>query len=143
METKMRNRADRVVVSVILVCILALVGTFVGITWILAANGPGGNQRALASQGTPVLGVTHVFIRNYAYQPANIEVVWGTTVTWTNQDTAVHSVVLPHIIDSETDIRESGSLSQEQSFNYTFLARGTFQYYCTEHPDMIGIVTVT
>src|SRR5713101_1958220 len=56
METKMRNRADRVVVSVILVCILALFGTFVGVTWILAAHGPGGNQQALASQGTPVLG---------------------------------------------------------------------------------------
>ncbi len=143
METKMRKRADRVLVSVILVCILALVGTVVGITWILAANGQGGNQRVLASQGTPELGVTHIFILNYAYQPANIEVVWGTTVTWTNQDTAVHSVVLPHIIDSETNIRESGPLSQGQSFNYTFQARGTFQYYCIEHPDMIGIVTVT
>lgn len=139
----MRKRADRVLVSVILVCILALVGIVVGITWILAANGPAGNQRALASQGTPELGVTHDFIHNYAYQPANVEGVWGTTITWTNQDTAVHSVVLPHISDSETDIRESGPLSQGQSFNYTFLARGTFQYYCIEHPYMVGIVTVT
>ena len=143
METNMRKRADRVLVSVILVCILALVGTIVGITWILAANGASGNQQVLASQGTPVLGVTHIIIHNYAYQPANIEVVWGTTVTWTNQDTAVHSVVLPHIVTSETDIRESGPLSQGQSFNYTFLTRGTFQYYCIEHPYMDGIVTVT
>ena len=72
MESKMRKRADRVLVSVILVCILALVGIVVGITWILAANGPAGNQRALASQGTPELGVTHDFIHNYAYQPVYI-----------------------------------------------------------------------
>ena len=87
--------------------------------------------------------MTHVFIRNYAYQPAAIQVVWGTAVAWTNQDSAVHSVVLPHIIDSETDIRESGPLGQGSTFRYTFLARGTFQYYCTEHPSMVGVVIVT
>jgi plastocyanin len=109
---------------------------------ILRASAVAGNPVAIA-QATPAIGVTHVYIHNYAYQPANIQVVWGTTVSWTNQDSAVHSVVLPHIIDSETDIRESGPLSQRQTFNYTFMARGTFQYYCTEHPTMIGIVTVT
>ena len=91
----------------------------------------------------PAIGVTHVFIHNYAYQPANIQVVWESTVSWTNQDTAVHSVVLPHISDSETDIRESGPLGKGQTFNYTFLARGTFQYYRIVHQAMIGIVTVT
>jgi plastocyanin len=138
----MRDKAQRLLVGVILVSILALVGTGAGIAVVLGASGPAGNQ-PVAVPGTPVPGVTHVFIHNFAYQPANIQVVWGTTVTWTNQDTAVHSVVLPHISDSETDIRESGPLNHGQSFNYTFLARGTFQYYCIEHPYMIGIVTVT
>jgi plastocyanin len=109
---------------------------------ILRASAVGGNPQSVA-QSTPAIGVTHVFIHNYAYQPANIQVVWGTTVSWTNQDSAVHSVVLPHISDSETDIRESGPLGKGQTFNHTFLARGTFQYYCIEHQAMIGIVTVT
>lgn len=138
----MRDKAARVLVGVIVVSILALIGTGIGMAAVLRAYGAGGNQPSIA-QGTPVLGVTHVFIRNFAYQPANIQVVWGTAVTWTNQDSAIHSVVLPHIVTSETDIRESGPLSQGQSFNYTFLARGTFQYYCIEHPYMVGIVTVT
>jgi plastocyanin len=31
-----------------------------------------------------------------------------------------------------------------QSFSYTFTARGTFQYYCQEHPSqMKGTVGVT
>jgi plastocyanin len=141
-ETTMRDKAARILAVVIVVSILALIGIGAGLAVVLRAYGAGVIQSPVA-QGTPELGVTHVFIHNNAYQQANIEGVWGTTITWTNQDTAVHRVVLPHISDSETDIRESGPLSQGQSFNYTFLARGTFQYYCIEHPYMIGIVTVT
>ncbi len=138
----MSKRAERILISVILVSILGLFGTGLGIAVLAGASTPGGNQ-PVTVPGTPALGVTHVFIRNFAYQPANIQVIWGTTVAWTNQDSAVHSVVLPHIITSETNIRESGPLGQGQSFNYTFLVRGTFQYSCIEHPYMIGIVTVT
>lgn len=137
----MRKSTEWILISVIVVSILGLFGTSLGIAVIASASGQAGNQ-PVTLPGTPALGVTHVFIHNFAYQPTNIQVIWGTTVTWTNQDSAVHSVVLPHIITSESDIRESGPLSQGQSFSYTFLARGTFQYYCAEHPAMIGIVTV-
>ena len=138
----MRDRATRTFLTVIALSILALIVTGIGMASIFRASAVGGNGVSIA-QATPAIGVTHVFIHNNAYQPTNIQVVWGTTVSWTNQDSAVHSVVLPHISDSETGIRESGPLSQGQTFNYTFLARGTFQYYCVEHQDMIGIVTVT
>ena len=138
----MRDRTTRIFLTVIVVSVLALIGIGIGMVSILRASAVGGNPVPIA-QTTPAIGVTHVFIHNNAYQPANIQVVWGTTVSWTNQDTAIHSVVLPHISDSETDIMESGPLDKGQTFNYTFLARGTFQYYCIEHQDMIGIVTVT
>ena len=140
----MRDKTARILLIVIVASVLALIGTGVGIAAGLRAAGTGSTQPLSARvQATPEIGVTHVFIRDYAYQPVAIEGVWGTAVTWTNMDNAVHSVVLPHIIDSETDIRESGPLSQEQSFTYTFLARGTFQYYCAEHPNMVGVVIVT
>ncbi len=140
----MRDKTARILLIVIVASVLALIGTGVGIAAVLRVSGTGGTQPSSPTvQATPALGVTHVFIRNYAYQPAAIEGVWGTAVTWTNQDTAIHSVVLPHIIDSETDIRESGPLSQGQSFTYAFMARGTFQYYCAEHPSMVGVVIVT
>jgi plastocyanin len=139
----MRDRATRLPVVVIMVSILALIGTGVGMALILRSSASSVVYQQSAVQSTPALGVTHVFIRNFAYQPANIQVVWGAAVTWTNQDSAIHSVVLPHIVTSETDIRESGPLSQGQSFSYTFPARGTFQYHCIEHPSMVGTVIVT
>jgi plastocyanin len=140
----MQDKAARILAIVIVASVLALIGTGVGMAVILRASGTVGTQPSPPNaQATPALGVMQVSIRNYAYQPATIEVVWGTAVSWTNADTAVHSVVLPHIIDSETDIRESGPLSRGQSFTYTFFARGTFQYYCAEHPNMVGSVIVT
>ena len=94
----MRDRATRILVVVIVVSILAMIGTGVGMAAVLQTYGASASPPPVA-QATPALGVTHVFTRDYTYQPAVIEVVWGTTVTWTNRDSAIHSVVLPHIID--------------------------------------------
>lgn len=47
----------------------------------------------------------------------------------------------PHIITGENF--DSGSISQDKTFNQTFKETGTFQYYCTIHPSMKGKVIVT
>ena len=95
----MRDKTARILAVVIVASVLALIGTGVGMALILRASGASGNQPSPPNtQATPALGVTHVFIRNDAYQPANIQVVWGTAVTWTNQDTAVHSTEWVRIV---------------------------------------------
>ncbi len=96
----------------------------------------GGYQQNPARQGTPVTGVTHMNMQNFAYQMANIQVRVGTTVTWTNQDNVPHSVTF------KNGMKDSGLLSQGQSFSYTFNTPGTYQYYCTVHPYMVATVTV-
>ncbi len=131
----MRTSTWWVIVAILLVVAIALVGTGAALAGVQQVSPGDSTQR-------PVSGVTHVFMRNNAYQPANIEVVIGTAVTWTNQDNVIHSVVLPHAETAENIVRESGSLSQGQSFSYAFGSLGTFEYYCTEHPYMIGIVMV-
>ncbi len=99
-------------------------------------NMMGGYQQSPAQQGVPVTGVTQLNIQNFAYQPANIQVRAGTTVTWTNQDNVPHSVTF------KNGMKDSGLLSQGQSFSYTFNTPGTYQYYCTVHPNMVATVTV-
>jgi amicyanin len=96
----------------------------------------GGYQQSPAQQGTPVTGVTHPTMQNFTYQPANMQVRAGTTVTWTNQDNVPHSVTF------KNGMKDSGLLSQGQSFSYTFNTPGTYQYYCTVHPYMVATVTV-
>ena len=95
----------------------------------------GGVQQTPAS--TPATNVTQVTIANFAYSPSNIQVSIGTTVTWTNQDSA------PHTVTFKNGMKDSGWLRQGQSFPYTFTTPGTFDYYCTVHPNMVARVTVT
>ncbi len=96
----------------------------------------GGYQQSPVQQGVPVTGVTQLNIQNFAYQPANMQVRAGTTVTWTNQDNVPHSVTF------KNGMKDSGLLSHGQSFSYTFNTPGTYQYYCTVHPYMVATVTV-
>lgn len=95
-----------------------------------------GYQQSLAQQGTPVTDITHLTMQHSAYQPANIQVRIGTTVTWTNQDN------VPHSITFKNGMKDSGLLYQGQSFSYTFNTPGTYQYYCSVHPYMVATVTV-
>lgn len=99
-------------------------------------NMMGGYQQTPATQSNAVTGVTHINMQNFAYQYTNIQVRAGTTVTWTNQDSA------PHSITFKNGMKDSGLLSQGQSFSYTFNTPGTYQYYCTVHPYMVATVTV-
>lgn len=96
----------------------------------------GGDQLTPAQQGTATSGVTHLTMQNYRYQPANIQVKVGTTITWTNQDNSPHSVTF------KNGMKDSGLLTQDQSFSYTFNAPGTYQYYSTVDPSMVATVSV-
>ena len=80
-----------------------------------------------------------VKIQNYAYSPATITVAVGDTITWTNYDTAPHTVTV-----SDGPVKfNSPNLEQGQTFSYTFTQAGTYNYYCAVHPDMKASVTVT
>lgn len=89
------------------------------------------------ANATPTTGNT-VTIQNFAFQPANLQVKVGTTVTWTNQDTAPHTVTF-----RDSGITGSALLRKGQSFSYTFTTAGTFAYYCQVHPGMTAQVVVT
>ena len=75
-------------------------------------------------------------IENFAFSPATITVAIGTTITWTNQDSAAHTVT------SDSGVFDSGSISQGKTFSYTFNEKGSFNYHCTFHPNMKGTVIV-
>lgn len=101
-------------------------------------GGQYGAQPGTTAQATPVTGVTHVQMASFAFVPANIEVPVGTTVTWTNQDTAPHTVTF-----RDDALKSSSILRQGESYSYTFTKPGTYTYYCTVHPTMTAQVVVT
>lgn len=79
-----------------------------------------------------------VKIQMYAFSPAQLTITQGTTVTWTNYDTAPHTVT----VSSGPVTFSSPELEKGQSFTYTFTTPGTYSYYCAVHPDMTATVVV-
>jgi len=90
-------------------------------------------------QPAAVAGAIAVQIKSYAFTPATLTIKSGTKVTWTNYDTAPHTVT----VDSGPVKFNSPTLQKGDSFTYTFTAPGTYSYYCAVHPDMMAKVVVT
>ena len=108
-----------------------IIGLLVIAVLISGCTGPKTEtQPAQTSQTTNT-----VEIKGFAFNPAAITIPKGTTVTWTQKDSAQHTVT--------GNTFSSDILSQGQTFSYTFNETGTFEYQCHIHPNMRGKVIVT
>jgi plastocyanin len=72
------------------------------------------------------------------FSPSTITVVVGknSTVTWMNQDAAVHTST------SNTAVWDSGNINPGANFTQYFSTPGTYHYHCSYHPWMTGTVIV-
>jgi len=75
-------------------------------------------------------------ISGFAFVPATITIKVGETITWTNQDSAGHTVV------ADDNSWTSDNLGTGAKFSHTFDTAGTFTYRCGVHPTMKGTVIV-
>src|SRR5215208_3401878 len=76
------------------------------------------------------------------YDPTPVNVAVGTTVTWTNNDATLHTAVSGTPDSGPSGEFDSSYLAKGKTFSHTFDTAGTFDYYCTLHPFMIGQVVV-
>ncbi len=113
--------------NLLITSILGLVVIFVAACSSPAAQ-PSGDENA----GQEV----EVSISNYTFEPKDLEVKVGTTVTWTNLDNVEHTVT------ANDGAFDSGLFGKDAAFSFTFQTAGSFPYYCIPHPNMIGTVTV-
>lgn len=75
-----------------------------------------------------------VSIKNNAFDPQNLTISKGLTVTWTNNDTQDHSV--------KSETFNSNTLTPGSTYQHTFDATGTYDYTCGIHPSMRGQIIV-
>jgi plastocyanin len=96
-----------------------------------------------AMQGTPVINTNStqpdyqpvsINISNFSFNPKQRTVKIGTTVTWTNDDPAPHTI-------ASADFT-SQTLNTGDSYSFTFTQAGTYDYYCAIHPSMTGQIIV-
>jgi plastocyanin len=76
------------------------------------------------------------------YDPSPAIVSQGTTVTWTNHDSAVHTVTAGTPDSPQKSVFDSGFMSPNKTFSHKFDSAGTFDYFCELHPYMTGQVQV-
>jgi plastocyanin len=84
-------------------------------------------------------GAASVDIPSISFDPSELTVKAGTTVTWTNSDDIPHTVTKDGGPGADFD---SGDLDPGATFEQTFDEKGTVDYVCTIHPGQAGSITV-
>jgi plastocyanin len=82
---------------------------------------------AATSAPTPAAGGgVKIEIKNFSFgNPVTVKV--GTTVTWTNEDDA------PHTVTADDNSFDSKTFNKGGTFSFTFNKAGEFSYYCAIH----------
>jgi plastocyanin len=78
-----------------------------------------------------------VSIQDFFFDPGQLTVAPGTTVTWVNEGEA------PHTTTADDGTWDSGTLQPGEDFSFTFDQPGTYTYHCSIHPDMTASVKVS
>jgi plastocyanin len=79
-----------------------------------------------------------------AYVPSPAEVKVGESVTWTNDDSQIHTATSGTVgAEDSGSVFDSGILSPKATFDFTFDTAGEYDFYCTLHPQMFGKVVVS
>lgn len=92
-------------------------------------------RAAPQTAGTPTRRY-EVTISDFSFQPAALKVPIGSVVTWTNKDEEPHTAV------STDNAFKSRALDTDESFSFTFEKAGSYKYFCSVHPRMVGTVVV-
>ncbi|MDO8688591.1 MAG: cupredoxin family copper-binding protein [Dehalococcoidia bacterium] len=101
-----------------------------------AASGAAPALATAAAGVAPAGAVTDVTIQGFAFGPKTLTVPVGTTVRWTNKDSAAHTA------SASKGAFDSGNLAPGQSFSFKFTQAGSYDYVCKYHSNMTATITV-
>lgn len=134
---------------VIFIIIIAAVIAALGV--VLVSGGDKSADKPMSSSGEMDMSKSgnssketpkqdEVFIQDFAFGPAKLTIKKGTTITWTNKDSARHDIKPDK---EDPNFTASKLLSKGESYSFTFNTAGTYNYHCTPHPYMKAVVEVT
>ena len=81
---------------------------------------------------------TLIEIRDFKFIPGDMTIPVGSTVRWVNRDSEAHTVMS----SDKSFTQAPQSLDTNDSFKHTFTKPGTYDYYCSIHPNMKGRIVV-
>ena len=105
---------------------------------LIGAFGVAGLTMVAGCPGGPPPGPNEVFMRAIAFDPPEITIKAGESVTWTNMDLVPHTATSGNPEDSDFgSIFGSARLSINGTFTHTFDDAVEFVYFCEVHPNMM------
>ena len=107
------------------------IATFVVLVLVSAAA-----QKTMAAGADAAPNGSEITIDNFMFTPATLTVKVGTPITWTNHDD------IPHTVVSDDKEFKSKALDTDEKFTFTPTKPGTYTYFCSIHPKMVGKVVV-
>ena len=102
-----------------------------------SVSGAFGLGTASAAVDAQVIVVQPNDLMSWRYDPAELTISAGTTVTWVNRGTT------PITVTSPDGLFDSDEIQPGASFSLIFDTPGTFRYFCVPYPHMKGAVVVT
>jgi plastocyanin len=91
---------------------------------------------APAAAGGPAPAGPTSAIHDRIYTPSAITVAAGQSIVWRNETLG------PHTVTSTSELFNSGRIEGGTGYTLKYSTPGSFDYYCTVHPTMKGVVTV-
>ncbi len=132
------NRAPLLIATAVIVAGTLLVAGVVVMALVMG-NGMGMRGSSSNAEQTPFASdddTLEIAIEDFLYSPEDLTINAGTTITWTNNDAAVHDA-------TERDRSWNTELLLEgDAGEITFDEPGTFEYFCSIHPWMEASITV-
>ena len=102
-------------------------------------GGSGGQPAGERSGG----GGTSVSLENIQFNPKNLTIKAGQTVTFTNKESIPHDVHKTSGPGDDFSSGDPGGMQQGDTFKVTLDKPGTYEYVCEVHkPGMAGAITV-
>lgn len=101
-----------------------------------ASPSAGGSAAAVCAPASGT-GQVQANAKGFAFDPATITVPAGQSVTWTNGDTASHSIVL------DGGQCKSEPFAGGATTTLKFDVAGSYPFHCGIHPTMKGTIDVT
>ncbi|MHA7646827.1 plastocyanin/azurin family copper-binding protein [Nitrosopumilus sp. S4] len=80
---------------------------------------------------------------NECYLPYEASIAVGGQITWSNDDSAAHTVTSGNVNAGPTGVFDSGLFMSGTTYDFTFDDAGTYDYFCMVHPWMTGLIHVS
>src|SRR5580704_4167755 len=90
------------------------------------------------AEQTAAVPPNQVTINKFSCAPTTLMIVTGAQVVWINHDEDVHTVAS----GDGGHLFKSPALYTDDKFTFTFNKPGTYIYFCSIHPHMVGTIVV-